>query len=96
MGSRFALGHLLGCIMKNKDVIEVKITYIIEVCESHSIEIPISQLSSDREGLYDFDQIQELADKLARKKIVTTGMISSPEIDGCEIVSTPDDFEYWN
>jgi hypothetical protein len=82
--------------MKNKDVVKVKIKYIIEVCESHTVEIPISQLSSDEEGLYDFGEIQEIADKLAREKIVTIGRVSSPEIDECEIVSTPDDFEYWH
>lgn len=80
--------------------IKVQMTYIVETIKRIEVEIPISSLTYDEEGMFDFDNIQEVANASAIKNMVDIEAYKNSNfiIDECEIVesSIPDDFSYWH
>ena len=80
--------------------IKVRMTYIVETIKRIEVEIPISSLTYDEEGMFGFDNIQEVANASAIKNMVDIEAYKNSNfiIDECEIVesSIPDDFSYWH
>ena len=80
-----------------KDKIKVKLSYIVESIQRIEVEVPISSLSKDENGIYSGDEIQNIANKLALKELKKKSPKSHHSLDEFTIVekSLPEDFEYW-
>jgi len=77
------------------EFITVKVTMICEKTVEFEVSIPIESLLKDGDGIYSFDEIQEVAQNLAQAKIRSDQEFDSISLDAAEIARCPDDFDWW-
>lgn len=78
------------------DTIKVKVISFYTKKIETNIEIPISELKTSEDGLYEWDEINAVAILRARTEVYKAEPdLRLQEVDEVELVSAPDDFEYW-
>ena len=78
------------------DTIKVKVISFYTKKIETNIEIPISELKTSEDGLYEWDEINAVAILRARTAVYRAEPdLRLQEVDEVELVSAPDDFEYW-
>ena len=78
------------------DTIKVKVISFYTKKIETNIEIPISELKTAEDGLYEWDEINAVAILRARTAVYKAEPdLRLQEVDEVELVSAPDDFEYW-
>ena len=79
------------------DTIKVKVISFYTKKIETNIEIPISELKTSEDGLYEWDEINAVAILRARTAVYRAEPdLRLQEVDEVELVSAPDDFEYWS
>jgi hypothetical protein len=76
--------------------LEVEIVFYVTSRIIKSVKVPIAELKQDREGLYDWDEIERLAALKGKAELKAEGVkYSNIELSESELVSHPEDFDYW-
>jgi hypothetical protein len=81
--------------MSNQKFVTVNVTMICEKSIEVQVLVPIESLEKDKEGIYSFDAIQEIAQGLAESEIIRSQDFDSIILDSAEVIDCPEDFEYW-
>lgn len=78
------------------DTIKVKVISFYTKKIETNIEIPLSELKTSEDGLYEWDEINAVAILRSRTAVHRAEPdLRLQEVDEVELVSAPDDFEYW-